>query len=345
MKIRVLTVSSNQNFNAGPKAPRDIINILKKYYDVNPVYLIQSTNTLKKIMYRLKMLKNVFFSRIKKEVLVLQFPMYENSKLLNKFFMFVLKNANKEKSIIVIHDLEGLRENNDNILAQEIARLNMVKYVIVHNDIMKKYLQEKGVKSKIYTLEIFDYLCENEESKRNIDDKNKQIVYAGNLLEAKSPFLYQIKDEKIDFTLNLYGVGLKDEKNCKNIKYMGKFPPDELPNKIEGNIGLIWDGNMDESDEHIGMKRYTKYNNPHKLSCYMATGIPVIVWKKSAIAKFVSENNIGYTISSIYDINNIKLDEYNKKLKNVENIKNNIRNGYYTHKVFNDIIKDMKGEK
>ena len=29
MKIIVLTVSSNKNFNAGPKEPRDIINILK----------------------------------------------------------------------------------------------------------------------------------------------------------------------------------------------------------------------------------------------------------------------------------------------------------------------------
>ena len=54
----------------------------------------------------------------------------------------------------------------------------------------------------------------------------------------------------------------------------------------EGNLGLIWDGASDSSDEDIGMKNYTRYNNPHKLSCYMAAGLPVIVWEKSAISKF-----------------------------------------------------------
>ena len=92
------------------------------------------------------------------------------------------------------------------------------------------------------------------------------------------------------------------------------------------------------------MKRYTKYNNPHKLSCYLASGVPVIAWEKAAIADFINENNIGYTINSIYDINNISILDWNKKLENVKVISKNVRSGYYTKKIFEDIVKDMKGE-
>ena len=53
---------------------------------------------------------------------------------------------------------------------------------------------------------------------------------------------------------------------------------------------------------------------------------------------------MGYTINSIYDINEISYDDYNAKKNNTLKIKDNVRNGYYTKKVFEDIINNiMKG--
>lgn len=343
--MRILTVKTSQKFNAGPKAPRDIIEILQKEYNAKAVYLIQSNNLIKKILYRLQIFNNIVISKLKNEILVLQFPMYETSKFLNKFFMFCLKRAKKNKTIILIHDLEGLRNNDEEIKEQDISRLNMAEYVIAHNNVMKSYLEEQGVNSKIYTLELFDYLCENEQE-QNEDNEIKEniITYAGNLVDVKSPYIYQIEETKMKFNLNLYGVGLDESKLLnKKISYKGKFSPDELPNKLTGKLGLVWDGNFDESDEKIGMKPYTKFNNPHKLSCYMAAGLPVVVWEKAACANFVKENNVGYTINSIYDINDIDYTSYSQKKNNVLLIKDRVRNGYYTKKIFSDIIKNMKG--
>ena len=128
--------------------------------------------------------------------------------------------------------------------------------------------------------------------------------------------------------------------------YKGSYEPEVLPSKLYGKLGLVWDGRCDESDEEITYKRYTKYNNPHKLSCYMAAGLPVIVWRKAAVAKFVEENNIGYLISNIYEINNIDYDTYDEKVKNVNIIKNRVKEGYYTKKVIDKIIIDIEnGEK
>ena len=116
----------------------------------------------------------------------------------------------------------------------------------------------------------------------------------------------------------------------------------ELPDKIEANLGLIWDGNFDDSDENVGFKKYTKYNNPHKLSCYIAAGLPVIVWEKAAIADFVNKYNIGYTISKIYDINEIDLSDYNQKLANISKLQQEVRNGEFTIRVFDKVLKDME---
>ena len=193
---------------------------------------------------------------------------------------------------------------------------------------MKEILVKRGLTNKnIIILELFDYLCEDKEHKK-VSYNVPTIVYAGNLKKEKSPFIYQIEDNKIEFKLNLYGVGLEKDISTK-ITYKGSFLPDELPNKLEGNLGLVWDGNFNENDEESGFKQYTKYNNPHKLSCYIAAGMPVIVWEKAAIANLVKKYNIGYTIKNIYDINKINFTDYDEKKLNVENLRKNVIEGYY----------------
>ena len=268
--------------------------------------------------------------------------MEERTNFLNKLFLFNMNFLNKDKSIILIHDLDGIRYQNKEFHDQDIARLNKVKYVIVHNDIMKDKLIKDGVKSKIYVLKLFDYLCNYDNNIKEIKfDKNKPIiVYAGNLSSKKSPFIHELVNKDINFTLNLYGVGI-DKNLSKNIIYKDKYPAEILPNKLEGNLGLIWDGKSDSSDNNIGMKNYTRYNNPHKLSCYIAAGLPVIVWKESAISKFVKENDIGYTISKIEDINKLDFSDYMKKKENVRKIQVKVRNGEYTKNVIEEILKDM----
>ena len=140
--------------------------------------------------------------------------------------------------------------------------------------------------------------------------------------------------------MNLYGVGINKDL-APNIIYKGKYSAFELPSKLDGDLGLIWDGKADTSDENYQMKNYTKYNNPHKLSCYMAAGLPVIVWEKAAISKFVKDNNIGYTIKKIDDINILDFSDLKEKAENVKKIEEKVQNGEYTKSVIKKILKDM----
>ena len=63
----------------------------------------------------------------------------------------------------------------------------------------------------------------------------------------------------------------------------------------------------------------------------MACDIPVIVWKKSALADYVEENKIGITIDSLDEIdtilNNMKKNDYLELLKNVKIISNKVTKG------------------
>ena len=202
---------------------------------------------------------------------------------------------------------------------------------------MKEWLINNGLIKKCICLNLFDYLINNNIEIKKFYEKTsklkKEIVFAGNLSKEKSGFLYNI-DNKIlkNFELKLYGANLKKEIINKHINYLGKCLPDELPLKLIGDYGLIWDGNSTESC--IGeVGEYLKFNNPHKLSLYMAAGIPVIVWSKSAISKFVIENKVGIVINNLNEINEV----LNKNQEKYEEFKNNtlmisrvVINGGYT---------------
>lgn len=341
----VLTVKGAGEFTAGPKAPSDIIEILKEKYDAKSELLIQGGNIFGKIKYRWKIFSTILKSKIKKDILVLQFPMYETTSFLNRLFLFFLSFANKKKTIVLIHDLDSIREESEVTKKQELGRLSKINYIIVHNEKMKKYLEDKGIKAHLYNLDLFDYICDKKEGfERNIksiDKNNLSLVYAGNLTEVKSPYIYQLDESKLNFKINLYGAGIEKDINSRLI-YKGKAKPNELPDKLEGDLGLIWDGNFDESDENIGFKKYTKFNNPHKLSCYVAAGLPVIVWRKSAIADFVKKYDIGYTISNIYDINDLDFSDYLKKAENIKKIQKEARNGMFTKNVFEKVLSDIE---
>lgn len=130
-------------------------------------------------------------ARLKKEILVLQFPIIERN--------FILNLADKERTIIVIHDIDGLRYQREEFAKLEMSKLKLFKYMIVHNDEMKKYLKNQGVEAELVSLELFDYLCngELEEKRESINNvKDVVLVYAGNLTKEKSPFLHQLEKEK-----------------------------------------------------------------------------------------------------------------------------------------------------
>lgn len=319
--------------NAGPKAKIDVEEIVQREYK-GKVYTFKLTgkeaNFNKVNKFILKIRKAIFSILFLhgNDLTIIQVPFLNDTRFTKK-----LKNK-----VAFIHDLEGIRQKDKRIEEREIKFLSTCKYIIVHNNKMKQYLIDKNISGdKIYVLEMFDYLVNNykENNTEVLSNKHLKIIYTGNI--DKAPFIKQLDTKRVNFKTNVYGV-CNDKINNDKIYYKGKFPPEELPNYIEGDLGLVWDGNYDESDENEGFKNYTKYNNPHKLSCYIAAEKPVIVWRKAAIAEIVEKYNIGYVISNLYEINDLNLNDYYEKKENVKRLSKKVKEGYFTKRVLNEIL-------
>lgn len=132
----------------------------------------------------------------------------------------------------------------------------------------------------------------------------------------------------------IYLYGIKDKQTLfyGNSKYEGTFPPEVLPQYLKGNWGLVWDG--DSLDSCIGKYgEYLKYNNPHKVSLYLSSGIPVIVWSGAAIADFVKSTGTGILIDNLGELekvlDNIDECEYRDIRSNVKQVSYDMRNGEY----------------
>lgn len=246
----------------------------------------------------------------------------------------------------MIHDIYYLRDDgnvyHDKNETQklEVSFFNAADAVIVHNDVMKKKLANDGVTTPMVSLGVFDYLYDGKSAEITQDDKIR-LVFAGNLSPEKSGFIYQYKpDERVAF--NLYGT--KPDSLSSSFDYKGSFPPDDLIENIAGNYGLVWDGpSADTCTGSFG--NYLRYNDPHKLSLYLAAGLPVVVWDEAALASFVTEAGIGKTISNLgqlADLPGVNTEEYKTMRNQVLKYSANVRSGEYLISAVKKVEEMMK---
>lgn len=331
--------------NAGSKAREDIEIILRDY-DLKPLLTLDFELLSKKsaklqfgywhFLYSLYAVRNKW--------IIMQYPVY-GGKIIKKCFEHLI---NHNKLIFIIHDLEYLRFDNSKkqALHDEVCLLNKAAVIVSHNSFMTKRMRQDGVTVPIIELELFDYLLS--EPVPATDFKlGKQVVFAGNL--EKSEFLKRESIENLDLELILYGSGFdKHKMGWRNIHYAGSFKPNDIPYKLKGSFGLIWDGTSVEiCDGQTG--EYMRFNNPHKLSLYIIAGLPVIVWKKAAIATFVENHQIGIMVDSLDEIpgkiQKLTEKEYEKIRNNVKKLQGRLTVGYYTKKALSKVNEIMMENK
>lgn len=319
------------NNHAGNKARVDVDAILRVKYGepYEDLEEIAFNGFCQKIGYLLKpfnLMQIWSIRQLHSQKVIMQYPFYFNI-ILKKVLRDSLR---KNKVILLIHDVNSLRSFNDVDIKTEIDDMNLAKAVIVHNDIMGRALQKLGLKVPWFSLYLFDYLLSDIPQRTFF--KGTTVAFAGNL--GKSKFLCNVEMETLGLHFNLYGPGFKKEEiKWNNVSYIGSFPPDEVPFKLEGNFGLIWDGTeIRTCDGPTGT--YMKYNNPHKLSLYIAAGLPVIVWKQAAIAEFVIKHSIGIAVEMLTDVSerikSLPDSEYNEMIKAVKKLQKQIVNGSFT---------------
>ncbi len=330
-----IKIQIDESNNASSKAVNDCNWILEKY-GIRPFELKlkkQGNKFIKKIYnyFQVKKINNIE----KNSLLFVSHPIY-----LNKSYIDIINNAKKARNIhlaFLIHDLESLRklfsEAKEGFEYVDNTMYEIADYIIAHNSSMKQYLIEHGVdEEKIYELQIFDYLTECNPDAKQIKYA-KTLNIAGNLDTNKCKYIKGLNDLNQSVNVNLYGLNFdKDVLNSESIHYMGAFPADKVPEQLTEGFGLVWDGDsVDGCTGNTG--DYLRFNNPHKLSLYLVSGLPVVIWSQAAEAKFVKDNRVGIVVDSIQDFSDafeaLSEEEYNEMVSNAKNISRKLRNGDY----------------
>lgn len=278
----------------------------------------------------------------KDDILFLQYPV-------KKYFSFLCHVAHLKgaKTISLIHDLGSFRRKKLTV-AQELKRLSHTDYIIATNQAMKLWLEQQGLEKPIGALGFHDYLSPSVAAdKKRQPNEVWNIVYAGSLNLRKNAFILKMKELDYQFKFHLYG-NMEDYDAMakdKNIVWHGFMNADDFIKQVHGNFGLVWDGDSLE-ECHGDFGSYLKYNTPHKASFYLRAGLPIIVWKESAIAPLVEERGVGFAINSLKELPgrlaSISEEEYAGMLaqtkqmaiaiNNGENLKKAIQTSFITYK-------------
>ncbi|MCH4249002.1 MAG: hypothetical protein LKF82_14465 [Acinetobacter populi] len=337
-KILISDVQSKIE-HAGFKAKRDVREICSsldiQIIDIHTHYSIKTIDGIYKFILNTIQLAQKLN---KNDIVFINYPIY--SRFVIEFLFLIQKKYNL-KIVPIIHDLDSLRGH----VGIDEKYLSNFKYMISHNKKMSEYLIRKYPDIKIVNLEVFDYLVRNNPSYTFESTDHPYLVFAGNLSQEKSGFLYHYK---LPVKSDLWGINLDVEKiNLNSLTYIGKFDPDN-PEKFFSHyqnknvFGLIWDGtDIDSCNGEYG--EYLKYNNPHKTSFYLSQGLPVIIWKQAALADFVVENKCGLIVDSLSELpdvfNHMDSDIYKIYRQNAEIIGEKIRRGYFLSKSIKAIEK------
>lgn len=239
-----------------------------------------------------------------------------------------VKKKKNVKIILLIMDLNGFAPDQ---LKAEVELLNKADVIISHNIHMSDKLREFGCTAGIVELEIFDYLLKDLPAEKNyVKGEKIQVDWPGRISDSRTGFIRKVEKMNTNYVLNLYGPTEDQFEN--SVVYKGCFEPDELPWKLEGQFGMIWQGmdlkpNVTEWD-------YFRYNNPHKTSLFSVCCRPIIIWSGAAMADFVQKYDIGIVVDDLSNLdeilNSITEERYNMMKSNMKAVQIKLASGEFT---------------
>lgn len=202
------------------------------------------------------------------------------------------------KVTILVHDIQSERYHRD--LTPDLRVFRLANKIIAHTEAMSRWIHDHGVTTPTVATQLFDYYTDDDfRPKEDLLKWKKEIVFAGYL--RKSSFFAPLSAHDFkDLIFNLYGKTDEDFHVSGNIRYKGVFQSNHTA-MVEGGWGLVWDGtSIDTCEGDLG--DYLRLIASHKLSLYLAMGIPAIVWRESAEAGFITSMGLGIAVASLKEL-------------------------------------------
>lgn len=267
-------------------------------------------------------------------VVVVQYPLGRGLELLPNFL--------SSPVVAFVHDLESLRKSASH--QREYANLDRYDAVIVHSDAMADMVQSALPNKLIIVLGCFDYLTDDLHERSPSTQRPDRLYVVGNLHPDKAGYLYRLEPTKVP--VNAFGPNCETGSLPSSVSWGGTLLPDRPTLPAANGFGLVWDG--DSPHELRGATgRYLRYNMPHKLSLYLAAGIPVIVPQETASAEFVQLHGVGYAVRSVYEaaqrVNDCTPEGWLHLRKGVTRIRDEVVSGRHTINAVGAAVEALHG--
>lgn len=261
------------------------------------------------------------------DIVMLQSPSW-NAANYDKELVDEIRRHRNIRLAIFLHDVLPMMFGATEEEFQQMIRIyNRADLVIVPTESMMDFLQKRGLAvKKVLIQPMWDFPFSGELREPEFQRK---IVFSGS--PERYPFL---KTWKHDIPLRLF-TGDDFEFNGQNIRYEGwKNTTELLIEYTRGGFGLIWE-QKDQPD-------YDKCSQPYKMAAYLAAGIPVILKSGLTHEQTVLDYEIGFVVNSIEEVvekvRNVSEEEYRRMVKNIGNISDLIRGGFFTKKLLVDAV-------
>lgn len=268
--------------------------------------------------------------------ILLQYP-------IKKYFAFICRVARMRgaKTMALIHDLGSMRRKKLTI-EKEIRRLMHADRVIASNETMKCWLRDHGFTKPLGALGLFDYRSKAERTTWPNRHERPILVYASALAMRKNSFLLSMAPIITNYDLHIYGNhgGLPDLVDTEHLKVYSFMVAEDFIDRVEGDFGLVWDGDsLDTCSGDFG--EYLRLNSPHKVSFCLRAGLPVIIWRKAAVAPLIEKLGIGLCIDSLRELNDILPQITSEQMEtmrhNVQRVSDKLKDGQFLKQAMHSI--------
>lgn len=296
LSFKILISESLKNGSASYKAPSDVLSIAKANgYQEYPIKVDYRYGKIYRLLNSLYQLIKFSYKIPAGSIVIYQYPE------IHPFLMLLgLSLSRRWYRITVIHDINSIR-NTGHMALFEVKLLKEHDVLIVHTTSMQNYLvNKKNISSpRYFSLDAFPYLAKIDRRNRN---NSCSICFPGNI--DKSLFIPLLLKENPNVQIELYGNKVKtDIAMYDNAHYHGIFSPDDVCGLL-GSWGLVWDGDsIDSCSGNLGV--YHSIIAPHKFSLFLVAGLPLIVWKNSAMAEMVKNKKLGLCLDNLRNLREV----------------------------------------
>ena len=273
----------------------------------------------------------IISSLSQKDVVVFQYPSWCGDRY-EKSLLWHIKAYPGAKAIIFLQDIEPLQLDPERTTLPVILEtLNIADGMILPSPKMFEVLKEAGLRipeSKIAYQQVWDYPTENVIREHSF---LKELLFPGE--PRRFPFLNSYEGKT---PIRLYSSTDLQQRKGQNVVWQGLFTQRDLFFEMgKGGFGLVW-----SDEDYFG--RYYCMNQPYKLGCFLAAGIPVVIRKGTSQEEWIKRNKLGLVVSSLEEADDIiqNMDEttYMEYCRGVEKVQSLSVRGLYTQRALTEAV-------